>query len=167
MEDSTEDVLSPKLPLRGALMALEYGHLEGLEFNIETQNCYTILRAFYRDNYGIELTDYACPTDWWTKGLDLYHRLAEDEGFQIIMDHPRHWRPGDVILMAIESPTGNHCGILLPGGKMLHHLVGQRSLVTSFGGMFRNTRVATYRHKDVPTPVEELVDFATLSKVAS
>lgn len=143
---------------------LKYSHLEGLTFDQEKQHCYTILRSFFFDNFGIELTDYACPTNWWKADLDLYSKLAPSEGFYPVDDHPRDWRPGDVILMAIEASTGNHVAVLLDNGRILHHLVGQRSCVTSYGGMFRNTTVGVYRHKDVPVvpPAEELVNVRDL-----
>lgn len=145
-------------------MKLEYEHLLGREFNIETQNCYHILRDFYLDNYGIELLDVPCPTNWWATGLNLYAAMAEAQGFSIINENPRHWRPGDVILMAIQSSNGNHVGIVLDNGKVLHHLLGQRSCVTPYGGMLRNNTVGVYRHKNVALfePENEVIDFRTL-----
>jgi cell wall-associated NlpC family hydrolase len=142
-------------------MALKIDHLEGLEFNIETRNCYHLVRDVYRDNFGIELPDFPCPTDWYEKGLDLYARLAPDVGFDIIHDHPRDWRAGDIILMAIGTSTGSHVALVLDNGNIFHHLVGQRSRVTSYGGLFRNTTVGVYRHRDVAKmkPAEHLVDI--------
>ena len=131
-------------------MTLRYEHLLGREFDEHDANCYAIVRDFYKDNYGIELTPYACPHNWWSHGLNLFLDNAEHEGFSLVHENPRHWRAGDVIICAINSPVGNHAAIMLPGGKILHHLVGQRSLVTPYAGMFRNATVATYRHKLVP-----------------
>jgi hypothetical protein len=145
-------------------MNLKYDHLEGLPFNIEDRNCYTLLRDFYRDNFEIELTDYPCPTDWWEHDLNLYWRLAPEEGFYPVHEPHREWRGGDVVLMAINSSSGNHVAIVLDNGDIFHHLVGQRSLVTSYGGLFRNTTVGVYRHKDVASrkPPELLVDVRSV-----
>lgn len=142
-------------------MPLKYDHLEGLEFDMEKQNCFTIIRQFYKDNFDIELSDYACPTNWWNGELDLYMRLAPAEGFTAIHTPPREWKGGDIIIMAIGSSTGNHSAVVLDNGNILHHLVGQRSAVTPYGGMFRNTTVATFRHKDLwdRQPEEVLVDI--------
>ena len=131
-------------------MTLKYSHLEGLDFDPDNRNCYSLLRDFYRDNYGIELTDYPNPTDWWNNGMDLYRELSASEGFEILHEPIHRWRPGDVIVMAIESSVGSHVAILLDNGKILHHLYGQLSGVTAYGGMFRNRTVGVYRHKDVP-----------------
>ena len=130
-------------------MPLKYEHLLGLEFNIEHQHCYTLVRMFYRDNYGIELTDYACPTNWWRTDLDLYSNLMDPEGFDLLHCHPREYQPGDIIMSAIQSSSGNHLSVVLDTGDILHHLVGQRSCVTPYGGLFRNTTVGVYRHRDV------------------
>lgn len=123
--------------------------LEGKVFDLETQNCYNAVQAFYRLNFGIELRDYPCPGHWWEQGLDLYRDLAGQEGFQLVQDPPSRWQAGDVILMAIDASVANHCAVLLPNGKIYHHLYGQLSCVTSYGGLFRNTTVAVYRHPDV------------------
>jgi cell wall-associated NlpC family hydrolase len=143
---------------------MNYQELVGRPFDIEKQNCYHLLRDFYRLNYDIELTDYPCPANWWDNGLDLYNLLAEDEGFQPVSLNPRNWLPGDVLVMAIQSSVGNHCGIVLDTGQIFHHLYGQLSCVTAFGGMFRNGLVAVYRHKDV-SKVSDAVPTTDLMEV--
>lgn len=143
---------------------IKYEHLCGKEFSWDNQYCYTMLRDLYRDNWGIELSDIACPEDYATARMDLCSNLAEGEGFYVLHCHPRDYRPGDVFLMAIQSPYGNHIGILLDDGRMLHHLPGQISGVTTYGGIYRNNTVAVYRHRDVPADVVEVekVEFLTL-----
>lgn len=138
--------------------------LEGFEFNLETRNCYTLLRDFYRINYDIHLSDVVSPGRWWDEGLDLYRELALQEGFSPLHCHPSEYRTGDVVLMAIGASVGNHIAIILPDGKILHHLINQRSSITSYGGLFRNTTVAVYRHRDVigRHPGTQLVQFEGL-----
>lgn len=132
----------------------------GLPFDIDKRNCYTLLRDFYRMNYEIELGDYACPTDWWENGLDIYRGLAHQEGFEPVNEPPFMWQTGDVILMALGSSVGNHIGIIIPGGKMLHHLRGELSRVTQYGASFRNNTVAVYRYPGIPDRDDkELVDL--------
>jgi cell wall-associated NlpC family hydrolase len=143
-------------------MTLKYEHLIGLPFSLETQNCYQLLRAFYRDNYDIELTDYACPTNWWAGGMDLIMKLSSEEGFSAVHDHPRMWRAGDVIAMAVQSHVANHVAILLEDGRILHHLYGQLSCVTPYGGTFRNNTLAVFRHRLVPPPAKVVTEFKDL-----
>jgi cell wall-associated NlpC family hydrolase len=142
---------------------LQYNHLLGRNFDFDHNNCYQLVREFYRDNYQIELSDYACPTEFWNQGLDLYSSMATQEGFTALHCHPREYRPGDVVICAIQSSIGNTAAVLLPNNQILVHLVGQLSTVVSWGGMFRNNCVAVYRHKDVPPPPEgELFDVRDL-----
>lgn len=122
----------------------------GIEFDMEKRNCYTLVRDFYQLNFDIVLEDYACPTDWWENGLDIYRDLAHTEGFRPLDEPPHMWRPGDVILMALGSNVANHIGVIIPGGRMLHHLRGQRSTHTRYGGMFRDRTLGVYRHPEVP-----------------
>lgn len=141
-----------------------YEHLCGVEFDLMERNCYHSLREIYKDNWNIDLTDYPCPVDYCERRMDLYAQIASSEGFTPVLCHPRDYRPGDVFLMAIDSTVGNHVGVLLDDGQMFHHLLGQLSGVTTWGGMFRNTTIGVYRHKDVPLEpaFEEQVDFRTL-----
>jgi cell wall-associated NlpC family hydrolase len=138
--------------------------LLGLHFDWERQNCYTLVREFYALNTSLGMADYPCPTLWWQRGLDLYRTIAPQEGFEPIHCHPKDWRVGDVIMMSIDSTVPNHIGVLLPDGRMLHHLVGQLSGITMYGGLFRNTTVAVYRNKvDLFAHVQETnIDFVSL-----
>lgn len=124
----------------------------GKSFDQARQNCYTLVRDFYRLNFAIELADYACPTDWWHAGLDIFRDLAWSEGMRLVDEPPHAWRAGDVIVMAIGAAVGNHLAVLLPGNRIIHHMAGQLSGVTQYGGLFRNNTVAVYRHPGVSLP---------------
>lgn len=144
---------------------LKYEHLLGKEFSWTRQHCYTLVREFYRDNFGIELRAYACPHEWWNRGLDLYNQFYYREGFRVLDCHPRDYRPGDVVMMAYQSPVANHLGVLLDNGKLLHHMVGGLSTEDPYagGGFWRSLTVGVIRHKDVDyQPVPQLIDFRSL-----
>ena len=68
---------------------------------------------------------------------------------------PHDWQRGDVVLMAIMSEVPNHAGVIVEPGKILHHLYGRLSTIEDYRGIWRNTTVGVYRHKDVVLPVEE------------
>lgn len=128
---------------------LHYEHLKGMQFKHGVQDCYTILRMFYQDNFGISLSDYAREDGWWDKGQNLYIDNFRREGFHLI-DSPR-WelQPADVVLMAMRSPVANHCGIYTGNGNILHHFYGRLSNEELYKGMWYNSTVAMLRHKDV------------------
>lgn len=142
---------------------LKYEHLQGIPFNYGTTDCYGLVRSFYQDNFDIELTNYARIEDWWDKGLNLFMDYFHTEGFVPVDDHPSEWRPGDLILMSILSPVANHSAILLPEGKILHHMYGQLSKIDYYKGSYRNHTVAVLRHKSVNIDnVQESVDLMEL-----
>lgn len=134
---------------------MKYEHLIGLEFKFGDQDCYGILRRFYKDNFDIELPNIARPHRFWEDGLDLYGSYYYELGFRPLDCHPMDYRYGDVALMAILSTTPNHIGIFLENGRMLHHMINRRSEIVRFGGMYRNNCLNVFRHKDVVIKTEE------------
>lgn len=144
---------------------LKYEHLLGRDFNWTRDHCYELVRHFYRDNFGIELRDYACPHEWWNQGLDLYGQLYPREGFIALDCHPRDYKPGDLILMSYDAPVANHLGVLLDNGKMLHHMVGSLSSADPYsgGGFWKSRTVGVLRHRDVNyEPKTEVLDLWSL-----
>jgi cell wall-associated NlpC family hydrolase len=124
--------------------------LLGRDFSFATAHCYHLVRDFHLDNFGMEMTNYACPDNWWDKGGDLFMENYYKEGFVPFRGHPREVKPGMVSLMAILSPVANHCGILMPGDQILHHLVGQKSCIENYNRpIFRNGQVAVMMHPSI------------------
>lgn len=149
-------------------------HLIGRKFIHGSADCYGLVRDFYRDNFGVQLRNYARPDDHWDAGHNLYMDCFFDEGFRVLHCHPLEWRPGDAILMAIRSPVANHAGVFIEGGQVLHHLWGRFSIVEPYAGLLRNTTVAVLRHKDVnytvtPTQLDlmEIIPDALQRRLAS
>ena len=128
---------------------IKYEHLLGQPFDFGKSDCYSIVRDFYKDNYDIELPNYARPTQFWDFGLDMYMERFRKNGFTVLNCNPHEYVPGDVFLMSIQSTVANHAGILIEKGMMLHHLVNQISTVTPYRSLWRNSTMAVVRHKDV------------------
>lgn len=145
-------------------MTLKTEHLIGIPFEHGKDDCYEMLRRFYKDNYGIELRDYARPDNWWEVGLNLYSDNYAAEGFQVVDVGLREVRVGDVFLMAVRSSVANHCAIYVGDGLILHHFFGRRSCIEHYKGLWRNTTTAIIRHRAVVArPDEEkTVDLMTL-----
>ena len=107
---------------------MKYNHLLGREFIHGKQDCYTMVRDFYRDNFGMSLRNYARPNLWWQQpNITLYSSLYSKEGFRAINVHPTDWRPADLLLMSIKSSSPNHIGIIVDDGSFIHHLYGRLS----------------------------------------
>lgn len=139
-------------------MKIRYEHLLGLHFEHGKQDCYSIIRQFYADNFGIHLTDYVRPDQWWnTPGLNFYMDLHEREGFRVVDVRPRDYQIGDLLLVAIHAEVPHHAGIFIGGQKpILHHYSNRLSEVTHLSAMWRNCLTAVIRHKDVPKIEEDV-----------
>lgn len=129
---------------------MKYDHLVGKPFIHGRQDCYEIVRRFYWDNFGIHLSNYARPDDWWEAGEDLYKKFFRREGFDMIEEPPRNWKVGDAFLISIRSPRINHAAIFIGDDKILHHFYGRRSEVTTYKGMWRERTCCMVRHRDMP-----------------
>jgi cell wall-associated NlpC family hydrolase len=134
---------------------MKYNHLLGQPFRYGKTDCYGLVRAFYRDNFNIDLPNYARVEDWWDHGFNFFMDFFHENNFRSVEDHPADWKPGDLILMAIRSKVANHSAVLLEGGKIIHHLYGQLSRIDDYRGLYRNTTVAVLRHKDVKITNEQ------------
>lgn len=115
----------------------------------EVNDCWQITRRYFA-LLGIELTDYAFPSDFWDFEDSMYERLFGREGFVNV--DTDGWKPtiNDVIMvpgnLRYSFPT--HIGTLVDGNKILHHYTGRRSELTPFKGIWR-TPSRVVRHKDL------------------
>ena len=145
---------------------LKYEHLQAIPFTgIGNRDCYDLVRDFYRDNFGMELTPYVRPHDWDSDKIDLIRNHYEAEGFEAITDwKPKDLRPGDILAMSINESNPNHLAIYVGDGKIIHHLYGRMSRVEPLHGFWRNLTSFIVRHPDVPdlTPVYPDVDYMEL-----
>lgn len=139
---------------------MNYQHLLGRPFSHGSNDCYGLVRDFYKDVFNIGLTNYARPDEWWDRGMNLYVEYAEREGFRSV---DVGMEPGDVILMAIRSSVANHAGVYVGGNRFVHHFWGNLSVEEMFRGMWKNRQVAVYRHPKVKLEQQlEQVDLMTL-----
>lgn len=146
-------------------MTLIYEDLVDQPFIWGASDCLSLFRKFYKDNFGIEITNYARPTNWSSDKLDLMRLCYEREGFDLITDWKlKDLRPGDVLCMAIGEQNANHFAIYLGEGEIVHHLYGRRSTHEEFRGFYRNAMCYVLRHPDVPDlrPVYPDVDIRSL-----
>ncbi|MBN7759787.1 C40 family peptidase [Nitratireductor aquibiodomus] len=147
-----------------------YQHLLGRQFEWQVKDCYGLLRDFYKDIFHVDLPNFARPEDFYQRGLNLFQEHYREVGFRELNVHPSEYKFGDVILCAIDSSFGNHCGVFVENGRVIHHLYGRLSEVSPFRGIVRNSCIGVYRHKDVTdvsapqTEVKDLRDFLSPKK---
>lgn len=143
---------------------IKYEHLVGIPFEHGKNDCYELGRKFFFDNFGIELTNYARPDNWWETDLNLYYDHFRREGFEVVNVPLPEIRIADCFLMSIMTEQPCHSGIYVGNNQMLHHFMNRFSKVDSYKGIWRNATVAIIRHKDVPEiiPDYEKIDVLDL-----
>jgi cell wall-associated NlpC family hydrolase len=127
---------------------MRYHHLLDLPYHPTKQNCFSLVRSVYADNYDIDLPNYAIPVGWWEQRRDLLRHHAVAQGFKLVDPGAFNYEPGDVLLIAKGSIVANHLGIYLPNGHMLHHLLNDTSRADPFlrAGFWKSMTVAVFRH---------------------
>jgi len=117
--------------------------LEGRAFVHGVIDCYTLIRDYYRLERGVTLMDFHRKDDWWHSGENLYVENFTKAGF-VEVDTPSN---GDVILMAIGSPTPCHGAIWLDGDILLHHLYSRLSCREVYGAAYRERTTHILRYE--------------------
>lgn len=147
-------------------MKLKVDEFVGRRFTeIGDEDCLTLVSMFFKDNFDINITDYARPADWSSDKADLITDLHEREGFIKITNwKPRDLRPADVIVMSVGEMNPNHLGVYVGDDKMLHHQLGRLSRTEPFSGFWHHHTAYILRHPDVPdlrptVPTQDLAEF--------
>lgn len=113
-------------------------------------DCYTLVRDFYRREWGLWLPANIQRTyGWWEQGDNLYVDGAPKYGFQTVQDVKRN----DLIVMKM-GPVPNHGAIYLGDGKILHHIGGRFSCVETLTPFLKQSIAIVYRH----TGVQEIIN---------
>lgn len=144
---------------------LEYENLLGHRHLRGVRDCFALGRAFFQQNFGIEITNYARPNDWSSDEIDLIRLLYEREGFELISDWKiKDLRPADVMVMCIGEANPNHFAIVVEDNQILHHLENSLSRVEILRDFWRNSTAFILRHPSVPDlrPIHPDVDIRTL-----
>lgn len=141
---------------------IKYKHLEGRRYEWGKHDCFSIARDFYRDNFQIEIRDYARPENFWEQDLDLWGDHFRKEGFETVDGRPQI-ADGFLIAMS-DKPFATHCAIYVGANKILHHFTDQLSVAIPYKGIWFNRTVATVRHRSIkvePT-IKQTMDLMDL-----
>nr|WP_080415314.1 C40 family peptidase [Burkholderia ubonensis] len=103
--------------------------LIGCEFSHGSNDCYGLVRRYYKQERGVILPDFLRAGEWWKDGSsDLYTQHYKEAGF-ISLGRVAEPLKGDVLLMKIRSPNDvpNHAAVYTGNDEILHHLWGELS----------------------------------------
>lgn len=108
-------------------------------------DCYTLVRDYYRREFGLWLPANIQRTyGWWENGENLYVDGAPKYGFRQVDDVKRH----DLLVMKF-GPVPNHGAIYLGEGKLLHHIGGRFSCVERLTPYLKQSIAVVYRNATV------------------
>lgn len=108
-------------------------------------DCYSLVRDYYKREYGIGLNDYHRRDQWWYKGENMYLDNFGKEGFKEIPFE--EVKEGDLFLMKLEADVPNHAAIYLGENIVLHHVQGRLSSRDVYGGYYHKVTEVCLRHE--------------------
>jgi proteasome lid subunit RPN8/RPN11 len=117
--------------------------LIGREFSHGVNDCYSLIRDFYKENLGIELPDFDRSEKWWDSGEDLYFENFKKAGFEITDE----LKTNDVILIQLKSPVINHGAVYLGNDVIIHHVMNRLSYRETYSGFWKKCTRFILRYK--------------------
>lgn len=130
---------------------MRWDNLIGLPFLMGKRDCFALSRNFFKQNFDLDIIDYARPQDWEADNLNLIELCYEHAGFEKLTNFKfKDLRPGDVLCMSIGSSNPNHFAIYVGDNTMIHHLSGRFSTDEPFRDFWRNVTSFVLRHPAVP-----------------
>jgi len=118
---------------------------EGRTYLFGVNDCYTLVRDYYRQEFGVTLGEYPRVERFWEKGLDFFANGYAEQGFRLLIDEEP--QVGDLFIMQVGAKLPNHIGIYVGDDKMLHHCQGRLSRIDTYGGMWAKHTSHHLRHE--------------------
>lgn len=117
----------------------------GREFVFGVVDCYSLVRDWYKREFGLDLADFSRRDRFWERGENLYLDSYKSQGFQRIPFEELQY--GDAILMQLGAELPNHAAIYLGDQQILHHVQGRLSSRDVYGGYYVKSTAMVLRHE--------------------
>lgn len=140
-----------------------YENYCGRKFRFGVTDCYTMVRDFYKREFGIELRNYARYDKFW-EDESLYAKFFRNEGFRLVDDGLEF---GDLILVALGASVACHAAIYIGNGKILHHVQNRLSSIDRYDTIWKNWTVGVIRHKSNPGAASRPKVFDIMKGIAN
>jgi proteasome lid subunit RPN8/RPN11 len=121
-----------------------FNPLIGREYEFGVNDCFEAMRDWLGAE-GIKIPRRAAfEDDWWLKGLDYFtEEVISEWGFKKV-DSPQK---NDLLVFAVESSLGNHCGVYLSNDVFFHHAENRLSCRESLYPFWGKHIIGIYRHE--------------------
>lgn len=128
----------------------DYKHLLGLGYSAGDQDCYGLCVRYYKDAYGVTLTDFARPELWWKDPkMNLIADFMFHDKWKQISANPRLLKPGDLMVFSLITGRANHCGIYVGNGMFIHHIMNRLSAEGPLTSKWTSRMLDIVRHPGV------------------
>lgn len=108
------------------------------------QDCYTLVRDYYRVEKQVILKDFSRCDRWWDRGMDvLTNENFREAGFVKVA--LQEIEIGDVIVMQMGKKN-DHLGIYLGNQRFLHHCYNRLSCEDVYGGVWLKHTTSIQRY---------------------
>lgn len=98
--------------------------LEGRTFQYGVSDCYSLVRDYYFQKFGIKLKNYPREDGWDKKENHIIDRYKDAGFYEIPKDE---FAIGDLLVMKIQAPFPNHLAVVVSHNVMLHQMFGRIS----------------------------------------
>ncbi len=135
-----------------------YWPLIGRPFRHAITDCYSLIRDYYWLEHKIFLEEFPRDWFWWESEYradylgepkDLYTENFQSQGFEPFSDM-NDLRPGDSLLMKLNSPSVNHAVIYVGDGKILHHVSSAMPVDYKRVSKYEDMHPWTKRYEAIP-----------------
>lgn len=118
--------------------------LIGREYKFGSSDCFEAMRDYYREELSIDLKPREMfEDDWWEKGFDYFSEdFVKTYGFEKVLEPQK----GDLLIFAVESNVGNHCGVYIGNNVFFHHAVNRLSCRENMSRLWIESLIGVYRY---------------------
>lgn len=118
--------------------------LLGRTYKFGISDCFEAARDYYTQE-GIELPRRALyEDDWWLKGLDYFtEEHINTWGFNKVVEPKKN----DLLIFAVGSKIGNHCGVYIGNDVFFHHATQRLSCKENLYPFWVKHLLGTYRYE--------------------
>ena len=121
-----------------------FNSLVGREYEFGVQDCFEAMRDWLASENIIVDKRASFEQNWWEKDLDYFTEdVIAQWGFKKV-DTPMK---NDLLIFAIESDKGNHCGVYLGNDVFFHHAENRLSCRESLYPFWGQHILGIYRHE--------------------
>ena len=121
---------------------VNYQSLIGRQWDYGVNDCFTLIRDWFKLQ-GVQLPDFARPDDLEVCE-SIFLQQAEAIGFKPVAMERR--KPGDVLIMRLDTRTPMHAAILLPDELILHQRQDSLSAIEPLRRYYVERIAAVFRY---------------------